>query len=87
MAEASVRQQTNSQAQAGAAAQLIVNIFLVTVDGQHWTVKPIAFHVDRVRQSAAAHPSDAAGGGDRTEVEVAVASRERSSTRTISKSS
>ena len=40
------RQQTNSQAQAGAASQLIVNIFFVTVDGQQWTVKPIAFHVD-----------------------------------------
>lgn len=47
MADPGVRQQTNSQAQAGAAAQVVVNIFLVTTDGTTWTVKPIAFHVDR----------------------------------------
>jgi len=41
-----VRQQTNSQTQAGAAAQLIVNIFLVTAGDKTWVVKPIAFHVD-----------------------------------------
>lgn len=47
MADPRLRQQTNSQAQAGAAAQLVINIFFVTTDGMTWTVKPIAFHVDR----------------------------------------
>lgn len=41
-----VRQLTNSQTQAGAAAQLIVNIFLVNAGGSEWVVKPIAFRVE-----------------------------------------
>lgn len=49
MSETKLRQQTNSQAQAGAASQVIVNIFFVTTNGLQWTVKPIAFHVDRDR--------------------------------------
>lgn len=38
--------QSNGQAQAGAAAQLVVNLFFVTADGAAWTVKPIAFHTE-----------------------------------------
>ncbi|MCL5046733.1 MAG: hypothetical protein M1598_08115 [Actinobacteria bacterium] len=55
------KQQTNSQAQAGAASQLIVNIFFVTTDGQTWTVKPIAFHVDRATAPAANDPATESG--------------------------
>jgi len=43
-----VRQQTNSQTQAGAAAQLVVNIFLVSASDGAWVVKPIAFHAEGV---------------------------------------
>lgn len=38
--------QSNGQAQAGAASQLVVNLFFVTADGAAWTVKPIAFHTE-----------------------------------------
>ncbi len=56
-----VRQQTNSQTQAGAAAQLIVNIFMVAAGDKTWVVKPIAFHVDngaRPMACGASVPSD-----------------------------
>ncbi len=54
----SLRQQSNNQTQAGAAAQLVVNIFLVTADGANWTVKPIAFHTE----SSVAPPRPGTGG-------------------------
>lgn len=38
--------QSNGQAQAGAASQLVVNLFFVTADAATWTVKPIAFHTE-----------------------------------------
>lgn len=60
-------QQTNSQAQAGAAAQLVINIFFVTTNGVEWTVKPIAFHVDRSTAPSAREP---ATHSDQTRVDV-----------------
>lgn len=56
MSETKLRQQTNSQAQAGAASQLVVNIFFVTTNGLQWTVKPIAFHVDQDRAQRCEEP-------------------------------
>ena len=34
-------QQANSQAQAGVASQVVINLFFVTPDGVNWTVKPL----------------------------------------------
>lgn len=77
MAEHRLRQQTNSQAQAGAAAQLVVNIFFVTADGTQWTVKPIAFHVDRDAVRSHGGPWGH-GGGDHHPVDVDVEAERRS---------
>lgn len=56
--EPEIRQQTNSQTQAGAAAQLIVNIFMVSTADGTLLVKPIAFHMD----GATNRPLQAPGG-------------------------
>ena len=34
-------QQTNSQAQAGVASQVVINLIFLTTDGVNWTVKPL----------------------------------------------
>lgn len=46
-----IQQQTNSQSQAGAASQVIVNLFFATHDlngsASKWTIKPVVFIKDQ----------------------------------------
>lgn len=70
--------QSNGQAQAGAASQLVVNLFFVTADGAAWTVKPIAFHTEGTVAGPRSAPAPGGSGGlvsstneARTQVEVA----------------
>ncbi len=53
-----LRQLSNSQTQAGAAAQLIVNIFLVSTGDGAWVVKPIAFHTEGAVSLGDRRPGD-----------------------------
>lgn len=67
--------QSNGQAQAGAASQLVVNLFFVTADGAAWTVKPIAFHSEGTVAGPRSVPGNSAGlvsssNETRTQVEV-----------------
>lgn len=63
-----LRQQSNSQTQAGAAAQLVVNVFFVSASATEWVVKPIAFHVENDRAGTPGGIS--AGATQETGVEV-----------------
>lgn len=40
-------QQTNSQSQAGAASQVVINLIFMTHDGTEWTVQPVLTLGDR----------------------------------------
>lgn len=42
-----IQQQTNSQSQAGAASQVIINLIFATPDGINWTVKPVVYASDQ----------------------------------------
>ncbi len=64
-----LRQQANNQTQAGAAAQLVVNIFFVSAGADEWVVKPIAFHVDGAVAPLGARMSGS-GGEPAVEVEM-----------------
>jgi hypothetical protein len=58
-------QQSNSQAQAGAASQLVVNIFFVSANDREWIVKPIGFYYNRSER-----PLTGGGTEPRPEVDV-----------------